>query len=72
MGTGICLGVGEALQYIVRQAVDHVRVMVAFFTVVTGEVGTSVYMPFSLDRGVLGVKSKLISGIFHCLSYGFP
>ena len=72
MGTSVCLGVGEALQYIVGEAVDHIGMVVAFSTVVAGEISTSVYMPFSLDRGVLGVKGKFIGGVFHCPSYGFP
>jgi hypothetical protein len=46
--------------------------MVAFFAVIAGEIGTTVYMPFSLDQGVLRIKSKLVGGVFYGSAYGFP
>ena len=46
--------------------------VVVFSAVVTREVGALVYVPLSLDRGILGVKSKFVGGVFYGPSYGFP
>src|ERR1044072_2706430 len=72
VGTSVSLGIGKTLQDIIGQAVDHVRMVVAFSAVITGEVGTSVYMPLGLDGDVLWVEGKLVGGIFYCPSNGFP
>ena len=65
------LGICEALEDVICQTVDHIRVVVAFFTVITRKIGAAVDVPFSLDRGILWVQGKLIGGIFYGPSYGF-